>query len=525
MSSIISKSMIDNYIKFIENHKQHFRYYDSVKDVPNLYILNWLYLFIAKCYDRDVSKVFDKLTYKLGETESFIDSRMKTYNKKVNPTKIECIHCTLPVEREKLIKAFLNNRTNIRPSIGKEYFTECRDLIKILILIMVHTSDQEIIRYEKFYGEKNMKEMELFFVKIELILKKISENDDFELKIEKNLCENEIELKQHICQYCNTECISVSNLNHHQKTAKFCLEIQKKEDETKKHSKLFNCEYCNKEFTVKYNYNVHLNSCKERKAQDANKLNNRVKELELDLEKAKKEIEKINKEKDELKLKLTFERKNVERLEKDNKRLTKFVKIPMISTSTETSQENNKTNYNIQFNQILNSINVMNKNNIDHTMKTIRSEVFENYNLLDIKNEISNTLSNVIIQFMFYTDASRKIVVVKKEDNSAERMKLDDFLIKYFDLGKQDINDYLDTFKIVVYERVNNDIMSEEDFDKFKVSFEELKASISNVDKYTLKSNNLLKLITKNVIKKSRKLYKNTSTTEPVVLTLETEEE
>lgn len=326
-----------------------------------------------------------------------------------------------------------------------------------------------------------------------------------------------MEENKHICQFCNKEYKSISNLHHHQKTAKFCLELQQKDNKNKlKNIEIFKCEYCNKEFTVKYNYSVHVISCKEKKIQDSNNLNTRLKELELENEKLKKEkdneIEKLKKENIELKLNLKFEKNNIAKLEKDIIRLTKLTERPISTTNNVYQDNSTKTNYTLQFTQYLKDINIMDKNTINHTMNNIPQEIIDNYNFLDIKNEVSNTLSDNMIQFMFCTDASRKIVVIKKEDNSAERMDLDEFLLKYFELGQKGINDYLDTIKTAVDEKVNDDIMTDQDFYKFKTPFVGIKQAISSVDKHMLSSDNLFKLTSKNVIKKSKKLCKNNET-------------
>ena len=62
------------------------------------------------------------------------------------------------------------------------------------------------------------------------------------------------------CKFCKKNYSSVSSLNYHQKTAKYCLKIQQISNvEVKKVS--FDCEYCNKQFSSKQRLKVHIENC------------------------------------------------------------------------------------------------------------------------------------------------------------------------------------------------------------------------------------------------------------------------
>ena len=98
-----------------------------------------------------------------------------------------------------------------------------------------------------------------------------------------------------ICNFCNKKYTTLSSLNHHQKSAKFCLELQKKLDnvETKNKPSVYNCEYCEKMFTTKFSLSKHIDICDNRIYQD--KVNNQIKESKLKEEqylKEKNELEK-----------------------------------------------------------------------------------------------------------------------------------------------------------------------------------------------------------------------------------------
>jgi len=60
-----------------------------------------------------------------------------------------------------------------------------------------------------------------------------------------------------ICEFCENNFSSISNLVNHQKTAKYCLKKQNKNIE-----KQFTCIGCNSEFTRKHDFNRHIKSCK-----------------------------------------------------------------------------------------------------------------------------------------------------------------------------------------------------------------------------------------------------------------------
>lgn len=61
------------------------------------------------------------------------------------------------------------------------------------------------------------------------------------------------------CEFCSKILRSISSLNHHQKTTKYCLTIQNKVNDN------FICLYCENTFTTKQTLSKHLDICKEKK--------------------------------------------------------------------------------------------------------------------------------------------------------------------------------------------------------------------------------------------------------------------
>ena len=59
------------------------------------------------------------------------------------------------------------------------------------------------------------------------------------------------------CEYCGAILKTLSSLNQHQKTAKYCLIKQNKSINTE-----YTCCFCNAEFTLKSSLHKHVKICK-----------------------------------------------------------------------------------------------------------------------------------------------------------------------------------------------------------------------------------------------------------------------
>jgi len=299
-----------NFLLFIQNHSKYFKKYDNLDTVEKSTICGWLYIFSAYCYDKDITNVLPEFTDKFGKTLRELFERLFEYNEKVNIKNIEAIQCNLPCERERLVKAYLKNKTLIKSVAGNEYFTNCRNLIKVLMLIIVYISDEDIIKYETSYSKHNKNDTEylILFERIDKYIDEIKKDDDFELKIEENINtiipKNEEEKVIQICKFCNKQYNNLSSLNYHQKTAKFCLKLQKNKEEdsnsnnndntdTNNESDIdtnFSCDHCEKNFTTKFVLNRHLGICNIKIMKD--KLNQELKLREEQYLKEKSELEK-----------------------------------------------------------------------------------------------------------------------------------------------------------------------------------------------------------------------------------------
>lgn len=102
------------------------------------------------------------------------------------------------------------------------------------------------------------------------------------------------------CEFCSKTFNQKFNLNHHQKTAKFCLSIRGKQNES------FKCEYCEKKFTTKSTLIEHKCIIKEKqqcilykrqyeeKEKEIEKYVKKIDQKDKEIEKYKREIEKNN---------------------------------------------------------------------------------------------------------------------------------------------------------------------------------------------------------------------------------------
>ncbi len=286
------------------------------------------------------------------------------------------------------------------------------------------------------------------------------------------------------CKYCNKEYTSLSSLNKHQKTAKFCLELQKKEAKSQGKkikldiNKVHICSYCSKYFTVKSVLQTHILTCKDKKCQE-----------EIQLKEKADRADILEKENNELKLKLEFERSQNIKLEK---RLTELLNRPTtVYNDNSTNEYNSKNQYNIQFNQMLSGLSALNKLNMDDSFKKeITKEMIDKYDYANITSEISNSLVNVIKPFAFFSDLSRKVLVVKNDENSHEKIVLEQFIDRCFNLSRDELLKYIELIKDIVDEKANDDTLEDETYFKFKPAYIKIKDYIlkNDVSKFSDKT-------------------------------------
>lgn len=85
------------------------------------------------------------------------------------------------------------------------------------------------------------------------------------------------------CEFCNKTFSSISSLNKHKNTTKYCLKLQGKEKEKKE--KKITCIYCDKTFIVEESLQKHLGICKAKELKEENdKLSENIKNCKEQLQ-------------------------------------------------------------------------------------------------------------------------------------------------------------------------------------------------------------------------------------------------
>lgn len=94
------------------------------------------------------------------------------------------------------------------------------------------------------------------------------------------------------CEYCHKILSSKSSLNHHQRTAKYCITLREKTDEC---HESYNCIECKKTFLRKSVFEKHQRKCRFTKEKESSvyidELRGVIKEHQLQLNESKKELE------------------------------------------------------------------------------------------------------------------------------------------------------------------------------------------------------------------------------------------
>jgi hypothetical protein len=317
----------DNLNMFINKYDNIFKKYknrEEVKENSNKTENNFLYLFESEYCEESID-----ITYKLGMTVQPINIRLSAYENYSKIRNIECLQCELPGKRERLVKAFLKNKTDIKPVCGQEYFKNCKNIIKFVYIILYYINDIDIEIGYNFYDNKD-KRYNILLDYILSIYKEVIKDGNYNFQINTELfkneseyenivnnkililnknVENDSEIKEEVntekfeCEYCKKVYTNISNLKHHQKTAKFCLDIQNKLP------RIFKCELCNKVFDNNKYLKQHIDHyCKSNKIQKENELlKNEINLLKTEITKLKAKLnekDSKNELQNELKIKL-----------------------------------------------------------------------------------------------------------------------------------------------------------------------------------------------------------------------------
>ncbi len=265
------------------------------------------------------------------------------------------------------------------------------------------------------------------------------------------------------CNFCKKNYGTLSTLNNHQKTAKFCLALQNKLNS----GELIRCEHCLKEFSTQKYLKQHIDHCKNKKLND-----------EQDL---KKELEELKKENIQLKTWLTSKDEIIKNLEKTNKEL-----LSRPSTTINNNDNRQQNQYNIQFNQLFEKLPILNEANVNNKISELSNE--EKINQYDLDHFYKEALESIIFKltdFSFCTDPSRKMVVIKDESEKSVKMNAEEFLSKSFNLGSESILNH-----ITYADKIINDIIDNDDSNNPRITSEMLDHFNDDRDKFRDKIRN-----------------------------------
>ena len=121
-----------------------------------------------------------------------------------------------------------------------------------------------------------------------------------------------------ICQYCEHKFSTTSNLNFHQKTAKFCLKLRKEQDVKEE----YECEFCCNKYSRKSHLLSHLDNCKNKKSIELEqKYEQEIKNLKKIITRLEYQIKDLQNKNQELALK-AIEKPTIVNNKSDNHSIT-----------------------------------------------------------------------------------------------------------------------------------------------------------------------------------------------------------
>jgi hypothetical protein len=231
------------------------------------------------------------------------------------------------------------------------------------------------------------------------------------------------------CDFCKKEYKTISSLNYHKKTAKFCLDLQKTYNDSCK----YNCEFCNKKFTKKDKRDDHLKICKIKKDAIITDLENKIETLHNNINILKSANEKMLIEKDKeieiLKNELKSKNDYIESLEKKYNQLFEGNK-EIVKHAI--NKPNSTINNNVIYNTMVSELIPFTPSNVQQCISNINHESF----LFDYDNVISNFINclvKVLKEMAMCTDNSRGTLLVKNEKGKTRKIISHEFIIECFE--------------------------------------------------------------------------------------------
>lgn len=297
-----------------------------------------------------------------------------------------------------------------------------------------------------------------------------------------------------LCEFCKNTFTSKSNLNYHQKNAKFCLELRGKTPEE------YICQFCNKSFYSKVGITNHISICTVKETSEIDKIYKKNIELEKENINYKKDIENKNE----------YIKKLEEKVEKLENHILKIAEKPTTTTNNTLNNNNNR------YQQIIQNLMPITSSHFEEIVEKLSEE-----HVINGVNSYVDLSYDILKDKAVCTDLSRKMVKYKDEKGEViSDPKLDNFVKKFFnsikDKNSEIIQEYVNNLVNKLEERsrefANNLEIDESDIKEFDREFEKIldkkDRAISNkidIDNITKGHDNTLKF--KYVEKMCNKLY------------------
>jgi len=231
------------------------------------------------------------------------------------------------------------------------------------------------------------------------------------------------------CEFCNKEYSSLSSLNYHKKTAKFCLNLQSEKNQVCKQN-TFECEFCEKIFIVKSTLLSHLQVCKKKKEKEIeeektkiikqknefeNSSDKKIKELNILLKSEKEKNTKLKEENISLKIELKTEIKNKDKQIEDYKliidKLHKEHKHEIAMMTERLTARTITTN-----NTIVNTYN-----GIDFSQSRFDKHIEDNYTF-ELYEKHQEGVKIIFLDFLYFNENIHCVVT----DDSRDKIKVTD---------------------------------------------------------------------------------------------------
>lgn len=196
----------------------------------------------------------------------------------------------------------------------------------------------------------------------------------------------------HICPYCNKSFSKTSNLVLHLNTAKYCLNIREVQISDRIN---YTCEGCLQGFNLLQSYEKHITTCKDHYAH--------TKIIQL-------------------------------RTEYEAKILVLEEKCRLLEFKLNVNPE-----YTNEFNKLLHELPFFTDINLKQRINTINYVDLANTNGTEPDKNFIAIFIRVIKDMTFCTDTTRHNLIIKREENKAEKIKGKSFIIECFTIAEQEI--------------------------------------------------------------------------------------